>query len=897
MIREFIKVRAPKFGRYRRLMASMVIVFSAIVSLRADEPYARNRNYDLQHSKIILRFDVDQKKVIGEVIHTLTTLREDTSKIEFDSVGLTIHSVTVNKAAAKFETTADKLVIPVSTGKVGDKFEIDIRYEGKPTKGLYFILPDKDYPKRPTQIWSQGESEDTRYYLPTYDYPNDRLTTETVLTVPASWLTVSNGKLIGVANAANNMKTWTWRESVPSSTYLITVVAGEFDEVKDSLRNLPVTYYAPKGRGDRLPINYSRTPAMIELFNKKYGVDYPWEKYAQVMVDDFVAGGMENSSATTNTSSSLANPKLAAEYATGQDDLISHELTHQWFGDYVTCKDWGNIWLNEGFATFGETVWTENHFPKDQSEYQRWTDARHWFALTNLYTKPMVRYDFDDSSEFDGNAYTKGGWVLYMLRHQLGESAFNRALKHYLEVNHGKNVVTADFVKAVEEATNSDVDQFFNQWVYGAGAPKFDISYAYDDTKHQVAVTVKQMQKVEGRVGLFRVPVDVEITTTGGAHLYPIVVSKQTETFSLPASSEPLMVLFDKGGNILKRAEFHKDKKEWLYQLKNAADFSDRADAAVALRSLKEDAGHSDSKAEANNEDLIAALADVATNDKTWGVRAVAAESLGELGGPAAAKKIIAAVDSAKEPWLRARMVAALGNFKDDKDVFAKLQNLAEQDTSYRARAAALQALGKLKAPNAFTTLTAAIAADSPDDFLRNAALRSLGPLADEKAVPVLREWVVPGKPMETREAAIFSLARLQKDNKEITTQIASYLPEQHFGIRMAAVAALGARGDASAIPALEQLLKSNDLSIEVAPMIKEQIAHLKRPAKDKKDGHATASSDSDDDDAEGSGDSNSGGNRNTAVVAERLDKLEHLIQEMNNRLKTIETRLPTEKH
>ena len=199
MIRKFIKVQKPEFGRLiaglwpRRLFSS-----AQSCQCAADEPYARTRNYDLQHSKIILRFDVDQKKVIGEVIHTLTTLREDTSKIEFDSVGLTIQSVTVNKAPAKFETTAEKLVVPVAAGKVGDKFEIDIRYEGKPTKGLYFILPDKDYPNRPTQIWSQGESEDTRYYLPTYDYPNDRLTTETVLTVPASWLTMSNGKLIGV---------------------------------------------------------------------------------------------------------------------------------------------------------------------------------------------------------------------------------------------------------------------------------------------------------------------------------------------------------------------------------------------------------------------------------------------------------------------------------------------------------------------------------------------------------------------------------------------------------------------------------------------------------------------------------------------------------------------------
>src|ERR1700692_4388987 len=242
MIRKFINIQRPEFGRGgRRLIATAVIVFSAVVSLQADEPYARNRNYDLHHSKIILRFDVDKKKVIGEVVHTLTTLREDTSKIEFDSVGLTIQSVTVNKAAAKFESTTEKLIVPVAAGKVGDKFEIDIRYEGKPTKGLYFILPDKDYPNRPAQIWTQGESEDTRYYLPTYDYPNDRLTTETVLTVPASWLTVGNGKLIGVANASNNMKTWTWRESVPSSTYLITVVAGEFDEFKDSFGNVPVT--------------------------------------------------------------------------------------------------------------------------------------------------------------------------------------------------------------------------------------------------------------------------------------------------------------------------------------------------------------------------------------------------------------------------------------------------------------------------------------------------------------------------------------------------------------------------------------------------------------------------------------------------------------------------------
>jgi len=857
-------------------LAALLAIFIAAPQFLADEPYARSREYDLQHSKIALRFDLDQKIILGEVTHSLSIFRDGTTKIAFDSVGLTIQSVTVNKAPAKFETTADKLIVPLpAAAKAGDKFDISIRYAGKPSKGIYFILPDKDYPDRPKQIWTQGESEDTRYYLPTYDYPNDRLTTETILTVPASWITVSNGKLMNVSDAGKGLKTWFWKESVPSSTYLFTVVAGEFDEVKDTWRGIPVTYYAPKGRGDRLPINYGRTPAMIELFSKKFGVDYPWEKYAQTMVDDFVAGGMENSSATTNTSTSLVHPRLATEYLTGEDDLISHELGHQWFGDLVTTKDWGDIWLNEGFATFLEAVWTEAHFGKDQADYERWNSAREWFESNNLWNKPIVRHDFDDSSEFDGNAYAKGGWVLYMLRHQIGEAAFYRGIRHYLEVNRGKNVVTSDLAKAIEEATHTNVDRFFSQWLYGAGAPKFDLSYTYDGEKHQVMLTVKQTQMVEARVGLFRVPVEVEITTASGPKLYNVTVSKDKQTFPLPAESAPLMVLFDKGGHVLKSAEFHKEKKEWLYQLKNAADLADRADAVVALGKMK------------NDDEAVAALGETLRNDKAWGVRAIAADTLGRLDSASASKLLLAALDSNDKPWVRSRAVSALGNFKDDAAVAAKLNSIAKQDDSYRARAAALQALGNLKAPNAFATLEAAVAADSPDGFLRNAALRSLGSLGDDKAVPLLLQWSAAGKPINSRTAAINSLARLQKDNKEITNRIAAYLAEPHFPVRMAAIHALGARGDATAIPALEALLKSDDLSIEMAPMIKAQIARLQNPAGGKP-GARPGSGDAGEESAE-AGDEK-------FTTEQRLEKLEHLLQQMNERLKSLEKRLPPPK-
>jgi aminopeptidase N len=856
------------------LFAALLAVLVAASQLRADEPYARSRDYDLQHSRIALRFDLEHKKVLGDVTHTLSILRDGTSKLAFDSVGLSIENVTVNKSPAKFETTADKLIVPLpAAANVGEKFDVSIRYEGKPSKGMYFILPDKAYPDRPMQIWTQGESEDTRYYLPTYDYPNDRLTTETILTVPASWLTVSNGKLISVSEAGKGLKTWDWRESLPSSTYLITVVAGEFDEVKDFWRGIPVTYYAPKGRGDRLSVNYGRTPAMIDLFSKKLGVDYPWEKYAQSMVDDFVAGGMENSSATTNTSSSLNHPKIAAELYTDEDGLISHELGHQWFGDLVTCKDWGDIWLNEGFATFMENVWTEAHYGNDQADYERWEGARQWFGESNLFNKPIVRHDFEDSSEFDGNAYTKGGWVLHMLRHQLGDGAFYYSLKHYLEVNRGKNVVTADLAKAIEESSHVNVDQFFSQWLYGAGAPKFDLSYAYDNDKHQVALTVKQTQKIEGRVGIFHVPVDVEITSPSGPKLFPIMVSKAEQVFTFPSDAAPLMVVFDKGDNILKSGEFHKEKKEWLYQLKSAAAFADRADAVEALGKIK------------NDEEVVSALGNALRNDKFWGLRATAADALGQIGGAAASKQLLDALNSPSEPWLRYRIVAALGNFKDDAAIAAKLTDIAKDDSSFRARGAALQALGRLKSPDALATVEAAVSGESPDGYLRNAALRALGPLGDDKAVPLLEQWSAPGKPLESRTAAIRSLASLEKSNQEITKQIAGYLTEPDFPVRMAAIFSLGGRGDATAVPALEALLKSDDLSIEMVPMIKGQIARLKKPS------------------SNGNGEESSGGSGaasektgDSEAVLQRLDKLEHLVQEMNERLKSIETRLPPPK-
>jgi aminopeptidase N len=377
-------------------------------------------------------------------------------------------------------------------------------------------------------------------------------------------------------------------------------------------------------------------------------------------------------------------------------------------------------------------------------------------------------------------------------------------------------------------------------------------------------------------VGLFRIPVEIEITTPSGPKLYNATISKATQTLWFPADSAPLLVLFDKGGQVLKSSEFHKEKKEWLYQLKSAGELADRADAAVALGKMK------------NDEEAAAVLGEALRTDKAWGVRAIAADSLGQMGGASASKLLLAALDAHDSPAVRDRVVNALGKFKDDPAIAARLYSAAKQEDSYRVRAAALQAVGRLKAPDALETLAAAAAADSPDGFLRNAALRSLGSLGDERAVPILQQWSAAGKPIDSRTAAIRSLAGLQKNNKDITQQIAGYLSESHFSVRMASVYALGGRGDATAIPALEALLKSDDLSIEMAPMIKGQIARLKKPT----DGNPSADRGYGETGEESAAED--GGEKST--TEQRLNKLEHLLQEMSDRLKSMDKRLPPPK-
>ena len=484
----------------------LLALLLAGAAARADEPYARSKDYDLQNIRTHLWFDLAQRNIRGEADESIAASRDDVAQIKLDSVGLTIEAVTVDGKPAKFSTTANQLLVSLDhPAPRGERHEIFIRYEGRPKKGLYFILPDANYPRQPQEIWTQGEAEDTRNYIPIYDYPNDRMTSEMILTVPGSWLTISNGKLVSVKDEPDGTKTWDWKQSEPLSSYLISAIAGDFVEKNDQWRGLPLRYVVPRGQEYKIDASFSDTKEMLDLFSSKLDVPYPWAQYAQTFVDDFVEGGMENTSATTLTVRELVNPALESENRRGADFVESHELAHQWFGDLVTCKDWADLWLNEGFATYFEHFWTEHHNGVDDATYEFWREQSQWFREKRLYPVPIVDHNFKDSDEYAGNVYTKAGWVLKMLREKLGDADFFSGLHYYLQANRGQNVVTADLEKSIEQATSINTDKFMHQWIYRAGAPQFQVSYSYDDAAHQLKLDVSQTQKVEGLVGLFDV--------------------------------------------------------------------------------------------------------------------------------------------------------------------------------------------------------------------------------------------------------------------------------------------------------------------------------------------------------------------------------------------------------
>ncbi|MGN6108650.1 MAG: M1 family metallopeptidase, partial [Kofleriaceae bacterium] len=581
--------------------------------------YAPDRIVDLQHVALVLDVDPRQRTVEGTATLRGSVVAPGTRAIELDAVELHIERVALGPRGAPvaFRHDGKKLRIELPEPlDAGAELVLDIHYRGAPRRGLYFISPDEGYPSKPVQVWTQGQDEDSRYWFPCLDTPNQKATSEVTVTVPAHLFALSNGVLVS-DRTDGPRRTLHWRLDVPHSCYLVTLAIGDFAAIETRWRDVPVVYYVERGREAAAERTLARTPEMLELFSRLFGVPYPYPRYSQVFVADFIFGGMENTSATTLTDGVLIDERAALDYDI--DALVAHELAHQWFGDLVTCRDWGEGWLNEGFATYSEYIWREHHEGRDAADLElaEWADM-YFGEDSGRYRRTIATKLYDEPIDiFDHHLYEKGGRVLHMLRALLGDAAFWHTLGYYLGKHRHGVVESRDLARAVEEATGKNVDWFFSQWVIdGAGHPELDIGMRWDPDEQLAVVTVEQRQKLDARTPLFRIPTKVRFRIGERDVDLPIEITEQRHAFHLRLDGEPSQMLFDPGRVLLGGLKIEKPEPVWIAELAGATLAIDRAAAAQVL-------------ARRGGPAAERALAGALERDPYWAVRAAAALGLG----------------------------------------------------------------------------------------------------------------------------------------------------------------------------------------------------------------------------------------------------------------------------
>lgn len=792
--------------------------------------WPRSHNYDVQNYRIELSFDWTKQSVTGETTITFQPFESNMKEIEVDAGDMTIKSVKLTGGAPLKYRYVDNEKLYVTLDRsypVGVDISVAISYAATPKRGLAFITPTETDPTRPYQIWSQGEARTNHYWFPCYDYPNDKATSELVATVDEKFQVISNGSLIGVKpNPAAKTKTWAWKMDRPFSSYLVSIIVGQYEEVRGEFKGKPVISYVYPGQVEDGRVSFGKLAQMVAFFSQKTGYDYPYAKYVQTMVRDF-GGAMENITATTMTDTAVHDKRAALDISS--DDISSHELAHQWFGDLLTCRHWGEIWLNESFATFFEALWNEHDKGKDDFLYEMYRNQQGYFQAWNQGNRrPIVTTRYSDpDAVFDAYAYARGGAVLNMLRFVLGEELFWKAINHYVKKYQWQKVETSDLITAIEDATGQNLGWFFDEWVYRMGHPEFEITSIYDGAK-TLKLTIKQTQKPEDKrpwfasPEFFTMPVDIAITTAGGEKIHRVWIDKPEKEFTFEVDSKPLIVNFDRGNYIIKQVKFQRSDEELAYQLTHDSDVMGRALAVIAL------SGHPGGS-------VTEALSQAATGDSFWGVRVEAVKAMAALKTDASRAALIDAAKD-KDSRVRREAIKALGAFKDPKlaDLFAKIIN---GDPSYFAIAEAARALGQTGSPHAYDVLSDAMKLESWQGAIRAGVLGGLAATGDPRALDVALKYASPGNPTSVRAAAFQVLAQAGKGNDRALETLVSALKEKSTQIRFSALQALGKLGDQRAIPALEELRSSPDVPPFAKQFVTNIINQLKnaKPPEEKK--------------------------------------------------------------
>ncbi len=717
--------------------------------------YAPDRPADVKHVKLVIALDFEQETVSGTVYTTFSTLYDDLKTVTFDAVELSIERVMLEDGKElAFSTDAKKLTVTLDRPyNYGEQFTLAIEYHAKPRTGLRFIKPAPEDPTRPVQAWTFGQPRYHSHWFPCHDAPNDRATTEIIATVPAQFITISNGNLLGITDNGAT-RTHHWRHDVPHAAYLISLVVGDFAVIEDHYKHIPVTYYVRPDRKDDAPLYLGKTPEMIRFFSEYTGVEYPYDKYAQTVVEIYT-GAMEHTTATTHSFALLLDKRasLDIDYV----PVVAHELAHQWFGDLLTCRDWSNGWLNEGFATYFEELWGEHDQGTDYFKQSMLDLKKGYLEEDGHYRRPIVYYVYhDDGFElFDAHLYNKGAWVLHMLRHQLGEAAFKRAMHAYISRYREREVITADLERTFEDVTGRSLAQFFQQWVYKGGYPAFEVNYSWDSEHNMAKVKIKQTQQVNDLTPCFVTPVELAFTvptsdeaakddhTTETRTVEMRVMLGEDEqveqTFYVPLERQPVMVRFDPGGWLLKTLKFERPAKMLRYQLAHDPDVLGRIEAAEAL-------------GEVGDDESIDALKQALHTDAFWGVRNAAASALGVIGTGKAQDILLQALqelDPAQFSRVRAAIARTLGKFQAPaqaelagRSAQALSALLEKGDVSYLVESAAALALGRTRTAGSIDQLVKLIDRPSWMNFVQRGIFGGLAEAGEDRVVEYIAAYL-----------------------------------------------------------------------------------------------------------------------------------------------------------
>ena len=547
---------------------------------------------DLVHTKLDVKFDYDKSYLYGKAWITLKPHFYNTDSLLLDAKGMDIKEVAIMKGTAKSKLKYDYngMELRITLDKIykgGENYTVYIDYTSKPdelkvkgsaaitnAKGLYFVNPKGEEKDKPTQIWTQGETEANSAWMPTIDKPNQKTTDEIYMTVPAKYVTLSNGLLISQKKNADGTRTDYWKMDLPHAPYLFFMGVGEYSIIKDSYKGKEVSYYVEKEYAPVARGIFGNTPEMIKFFSEKLGVDYPWQKYAQIVGRDYVSGAMENTTATLHQESAYQNARELVD-GVGWESTIAHELFHQWFGDLVTTESWSHITVNESFANYSETLWDEYKKGKDAGDAQNFGDMQGYLLDPANPAKNLVRFHYADKEDvFDGVSYNKGGRILHMLRNYVGDDAFFKSLNYYLTTNRFKAGEAGLLRLAFEEVTGKDMNWFWNQWYYGSGHPIVKIDYKYDNGK--AMVIIEQTQKT-GKV--FRLPIAIDVYTGAAKKRYNVWVENKIDTFSFDYSSKPDLINVDADKVMLWIKTDNKTAENYVHQIKYAPQYLDRKEA------------------------------------------------------------------------------------------------------------------------------------------------------------------------------------------------------------------------------------------------------------------------------------------------------------------------------